>query len=241
MVLAAGAGTRLRPLTRLRPKPLCPVANVPMVDHAIARASTATDAIAVNVHHGRDAIEQHLAGRVHLSFEVEQALGTGGAVGHLRDWIDGRAAVVLNADTWCAEPLDVLLKGWSGDITRVLVAGDDELRPTSRIAGAVMPWRDITPLTAEPSGLYEASWRELAETGRLEVVRTDALCIDCGTPRSYLEANIAASGTDVVIGPGAVVAGEVVRGVVWPGGIVREGERLVDAIRAGSDVTVLVR
>jgi N-acetyl-alpha-D-muramate 1-phosphate uridylyltransferase len=37
------------------------------------------------------------------------------------------------------------------------------------------------------------------------------------------------------------VSGEVVRSVVWPGASVRRGERLVDAVRAGDDVTVLVR
>jgi 2-keto-3-deoxy-6-phosphogluconate aldolase len=41
-----------------------------------------------------------------------------------------------------------------------------------------------------------------------------------------------------VVGPGAIVLGELVRSVVWPGGTVRAGERLVDSIRAGADLTV---
>lgn len=48
---------------------------------------------------------------------------------------------------------------------------------------------------------------------------------------------MAASGGENVVGPGAVVEGEIIRTVVWPGARVAKGERLVDAIRAG-DVTV---
>src|SRR2546425_8932391 len=82
VVLAAGAGTRLRPLTWLRPKALCPVENVPLVDLAVGSARTVTGAVAVNVHHGRAALESHLAGRVHLSIEEPEALGTAGGGGH---------------------------------------------------------------------------------------------------------------------------------------------------------------
>jgi mannose-1-phosphate guanylyltransferase/MurNAc alpha-1-phosphate uridylyltransferase len=85
------------------------------------------------------------------------------------------------------------------------------------------------------------SWRGLADAGRIDVVRWDGPCIDCGTPARYLAANLAASGGRPVVGAGARVDGEVVRSVVWPGARVWAGERLVDAVRAGDDVTVLVR
>ncbi|OWY62614.1 hypothetical protein B7486_57495, partial [cyanobacterium TDX16] len=52
LVLAAGAGQRLRPLTRLRPKPLCPVAHVPLVDLGLDRVAPHVGEVAVNVHHG---------------------------------------------------------------------------------------------------------------------------------------------------------------------------------------------
>jgi NDP-sugar pyrophosphorylase family protein len=54
VVLAAGAGTRLRPLTDLRPKALCPVGDRPLVDWAIEAVGDAVERVAVNVHHGRD-------------------------------------------------------------------------------------------------------------------------------------------------------------------------------------------
>ena len=88
LVLAAGEGRRLLPLTRLRPKPLCPVGGRPLLDLAVDRARTATASVAVNVHHGRAAIEDHLAGGaadgagVHVSVEKAEALGTAGAVAH---------------------------------------------------------------------------------------------------------------------------------------------------------------
>src|SRR5687768_4577295 len=121
VVLAAGAGTRLRPLTRLRPKALCPVANVPLVDLAIDRVCTAVADVAVNVHHGRAHMEAHLQGRAHLSFEEERPLGTAGAVGHLRGWLDGRGALVVNADAWCPGTLLEFVQGWDGDRVRLLL------------------------------------------------------------------------------------------------------------------------
>lgn len=239
-MLAAGEGARLRPLTRLRPKPLCPVANVPLVDLALDRVRAVTPEVAVNVHHDRAALEEHLAGRAHISVEEDEALGTAGALGHLRPWIDGRAVVVVNADTWCPGPLDGLVTGWDGERVRLLVAGDDRLRTTSLIAAALMPWREVAPLDPVPSGLYEASWGRLAAAGRVEVVRWDGPCLDCGTPARYLRANLAASGGEAVVAPGAVVRGTVERSVVWDGAVVGPAERLVRAIRADG-LTVLVR
>src|SRR5262245_2968801 len=108
IVLAAGAGTRLRPLTTGRPTHLCPANGVPLVDLAIERVRTVTDSVAVNLHHGREALAAHLGGRVHLSIELPEALGTAGAVGRLRDWVDGRAVVAVNADAWTPDGLEAL-------------------------------------------------------------------------------------------------------------------------------------
>lgn len=252
VVLAAGEGRRLRPLTWVRPKALCPVGNVALLDLAIARARSATDAVAVNVHHQRAAIEQHLhagagggPGRVHVSVEEREALGTAGALAHLRSWIDGRGVLVLNSDTWAPGDLGEVTAGWDRERVRVLVAGDDRLRPAdrpvSKIAGALMPWSEVAALAPEPAGLWEASWRAQHAAGRLDVVRWDGPCLDCGTPARYLAANMAASGGAPVVGEGAVVDGRVERAVVWPGAVVLPSEELVDGVRADDTVTVLVR
>jgi NDP-sugar pyrophosphorylase family protein len=242
VVLAAGEGSRLRPLTRVLPKPLCPVNGVPLIDHAVERARSATSAIAVNVHHAREAVEAHLDGRVHVSVEEAEALGTAGALGLLRSWIDGRPTLVLNGDTWCPGSLAGFVAGADGGRVRLALAGSGgRLTPASRIAAALMPWPEVARLVPVPSGIYEASWRALADADEIDIVRWDGPCVDCGTPARYLAANLAASGGRSVIGAGARVDGEVVRSVVWPGARVRRGERLVDAVRAGDDVTVLVR
>jgi len=86
LVLAAGFGTRLLPLTRVVPKPLLPLWGRPMLDRALDMlASWGVREVVVNVHHGADAIVRHLIGpahrslRIQISFEPE-ILGTGGAL-----------------------------------------------------------------------------------------------------------------------------------------------------------------
>jgi CTP:molybdopterin cytidylyltransferase MocA len=244
VVLAAGEGRRLRPLTLVRPKPLCPVGDRPLVDHAVARVRAVTGDVAVNVHHGRDQLEAHLdghpAGDVHLSIEEHEALGTAGALGHLRDWIAGRPVVVVNGDTWTDADLAAVLDGWDGERCRLLVAGDAR-GPRPRLAGALLPWREVEGLAPVPSGLWELRWAAADEAGRLQRIEVAARFVDCGTPASYLAANLAASGGAPVVGAGAEVLGTVERTVVWPGLRVASSERLVDAIRYAPGRTVLVR
>lgn len=252
VVLAAGAGTRLAPLTRLRPKALCPVANRPLLDHALDRlAAVVPDgSTAVNLHHGAAMVDAHLdAGErpVHRSVEQPTALGTAGALGALREWLAGRDVVLTNADAWLGRGLDVraMVEGWDRERVRLLTV--DTGRPadfgTLRYCGvALLPGALVAPLRAEPSGLYEVLWRHQWEAGRLDLVVADVDFVDCGTPADYLRANLLASGGASVVDPGAVVgAGAVLdRSVVWDRSVVRAGEHLVDAVRAGR-LTVLVR
>ena len=85
MVLAAGLGTRMRPLTETLPKPLVPVAGKALIDRVLDRLADAgvTKAV-VNVHHKADAIEQHLTDRtrpqIEISDERGELLDTGGGV-----------------------------------------------------------------------------------------------------------------------------------------------------------------
>ena len=231
----------MRPLSDERPKPLMPVANVPLVDIAVARVRALTASIAVNAHHHAEDIAAHLADvDVHLSVESDQARGTAGALGVLHDWIDGRAVLVVNGDTWCTGDLEPLLDGWDGERIRVLVHGEEDLARRPGVAGALMPWSEVAGLTAEPTGLYEASWQRAVATGRLDTVRHVGDFVDCATAADYLRANLMASGGQAVVAPDAEVEGVVERSVVWDGARVRAGERLVDAIRTPTK-TVLVR
>lgn len=243
-MLAAGAGTRLRPLTWLRPKALCPVGNVPLVDHAVRRLEAVTGSVAVNAHHGRRMLEAHLSGRVHLSVEEGEVLGTAGALGRLRPWVDGRPTLLANADAFHEADLVAFASRWDGESVRLLCVRDPERGDFGdlRYAGAaLLPWRVVRDLPDEPAGLYRLVFAPAMEEGRLDLVAHDGPYFDCGTPASYLAANLFVSGGEPVVGAGAVVEGSVARSVVWPGATVRRGERLVHAVRASDDLTVLVR
>lgn len=240
VVLAAGRGMRLRPLTDLVPKPLCPVNNVPLIDLRLRRVREATDDVAVNIHYGRELMEEHLRGRAHLSLE-DEALGTAGALGKLRDWIGGRSVLVANADTWYDGDLLEFVRGWDRERIRLLCIEDPARGDfgTLRYCGAaLMPWEAVAALEPLPGGLYEVSWRQAHVDGRLELVATDAPFFDCGTIADYHAANMAASGGHNVIGSGAVVDGSIERTVLWPGVHVASDERLVEAIRPQNGVTL---
>jgi N-acetyl-alpha-D-muramate 1-phosphate uridylyltransferase len=240
VALGAGSGQRLRPLTIDRPKVLCPVDGVPLVDHAVERLRAVTDTVAVNAHDTQERLQDHLAGRVHVSVEAGPRLGTAGALGHLRSWIDGRATAVVNGDTWCPGGIDSLVDGWDGSTIRILVVGDAAFGASSRIAGALMPWRDVSSLDAVPSGLWEVSWRAAHEEGRVETVHHQGPFVDCATPADYLAANLQAAGGSSV-GRDAVVEGVIENCVIWDGAVVLPQEHLRHAIRTDTGRTVLVR
>jgi MurNAc alpha-1-phosphate uridylyltransferase len=85
MVLAAGLGERMRPLTDRMPKPLVPVAGKPLIDHVLDRlAAAGVGRAVVNVHYLADMVERHLKDRTRpqivISDERDKLLNTGGGV-----------------------------------------------------------------------------------------------------------------------------------------------------------------
>jgi len=85
MVLAAGLGARMRPLSDATPKPLVAVAGKALIDHVFDRlAEAGVETAVVNVHYLGDQIERHLAGRqapkIVISDERDELLDTGGGV-----------------------------------------------------------------------------------------------------------------------------------------------------------------
>ncbi len=250
VVLAAGSGTRLRPLTLERPKALFPVDGVALVDLALERLRTLgvpVGALAVNLHHGAEQLDAHLPAAVHRSNEAPVALGTAGAIGALRSWIDGRDVVVANADAWLDRSLDLdgFVQDWDHERTRLLCVTDrfgGDFGDLRYCGVALIPAATARALAPAPSGLYEVSWRQERAEGRLDLVTTAARFVDCGTPADYLAANLAASGGRSVVADGARVGtgARLERVVVWPDAEVFPGEVLVDAIRTPR-ATVLVR
>src|SRR4051795_11060865 len=104
MVLAAGLGVRMRPLTDRMPKPLVPVAGQPLLDHVLDKlAEAGVDEAIVNVHYLPDQIIDHTATRsrprVTISDERDQVLGTGGAVVKALPLLGNAPFFHVNADT----------------------------------------------------------------------------------------------------------------------------------------------
>ncbi|HSJ79115.1 MAG TPA: nucleotidyltransferase family protein [Erythrobacter sp.] len=129
MILAAGLGKRMRPLTASQPKPLVRVAGKPLIDHALDRLADAGVAQAVvNVHYLADALEAHVltrrAPKVSVSDERMQLLETGGGMIKARDhlpdpffalnadniWLDGpKSAFHDLSRRWDPQAMDALL------------------------------------------------------------------------------------------------------------------------------------
>jgi len=104
MVLAAGRGERMRPLTERLPKPLVPVDGKPLLDHVLDRlAAAGVERAVVNVHYLADLIETHLAGRtaprVTISDERATLLDTGGGVVKALPMLGPAPFFHINSDT----------------------------------------------------------------------------------------------------------------------------------------------
>lgn len=108
MVLAAGLGVRMRPITLTRPKPLVRVAGRPLIDYAFeALTQAGVKRAVVNVHHLADQIADHVAAldglAVSLSDERDRLLDSGGGVAKALPLLGEKPFIVLNADTFWLE------------------------------------------------------------------------------------------------------------------------------------------
>lgn len=115
MILAAGYGTRLRPLTYVVPKPMVPLLNRPLVGWAVETFLRAgVRDVIINLHHLPESIERHLLDRygneVDFSFSEEaEILGTGGAVRRVRNQLENEEEFFLsNGDTVQFPPYDAM-------------------------------------------------------------------------------------------------------------------------------------
>ncbi|MGW3888425.1 nucleotidyltransferase family protein [Micromonospora chokoriensis] len=252
VVLAAGEGTRLRPLTERVPKALCPVGNVPLLDRALARLAglglTGPDRVAVNACYLGDQVVAHVGDRAHLSVEVGDPLGTAGGVANLRDWIDGRPVLVGNADAYLADPgaapgpdVAALLDGWDGHTVRLL--GQPAANPTAPgtfdghcfTGFSLLPWRLVRDLPVVVSDLVHVLWRPAEAADALEVVPYPGTFFDTGTPADYLAANLHAAAGGTLVDPSARVTGRCVESVVGAGAQV-DGDVLRSVVWPGATV-----
>ena len=141
MVLAAGLGTRMRPLTDKMPKPLIPVAGKPLIDYTLDRFAAAGVAKAVvNVHYLADQVERHLLGRsapeTIISDERGLLLETGGGLkkarAHFADkpvFCTNTDAILIDADG--EEACATLTRHWDSEAMDALLL----LIPTDKTSG----------------------------------------------------------------------------------------------------------
>jgi MurNAc alpha-1-phosphate uridylyltransferase len=115
MIMAAGLGKRMRPLTATRPKPLIEVNGKALLDHVLEKLRAAgVRKVVVNVHYLADALEAHLASRAHglevvISDERDLLLETGGGLVRAEPLIDADPFLSLNSDNlWVDGPADTL-------------------------------------------------------------------------------------------------------------------------------------
>lgn len=124
MVLAAGLGTRMRPLTDAKPKPLIEVAGKPLIDHVLDRlAEAGVETVVVNVHYLSDMITRHLSARtkprIDISDERGALLGTGGGVLKALPKLGNAPFFHINSDT-------IWIEGPRPNLTRLAEAFDAE-------------------------------------------------------------------------------------------------------------------
>ena len=122
MVLAAGLGTRMRPLTDTMPKPLVQVAGKALIDHVLDKlAAAGVKTAVVNVHYLADQIERHLAKRkkprIVISDERGVLLGTGGGVVKALPLLGAEPFFHINSDT-------IWIDGATPNLTRLAQAFD---------------------------------------------------------------------------------------------------------------------
>lgn len=272
-LLAAGLGTRLRPLTLVRPKALLPVCGVPMLDYALAHARAhGHEAILVNAHHLWPAVAAW-ATRNEVSLQVEwpQILGTGGGLKAAADRLAERV-VVLNADVLNDVDLGALREAVppggaamalrpSPDAAAIRAVEADAAGfvrhmadiqegtgglPGTHFTGVHALDRAVLTLVPDSPGdhcVVRTAYKALLPEGRLRATRHLGLWVDVGTPRTYLEANLAVLDgrirppldpwTRGARGPGgswvgadARVAGEITGSVIGDRAVVPAGARL---------------
>lgn len=192
MVLAAGLGTRMRPLTDKRPKPLVEVCGRPLLDHVLDRLDQAGISQAVvNVHHHAGQIEDHVQARkrgphITISDERDVLLETGGGVRRALPLLGDAPFLTINSDTiWVegAQPnLERLIAGFDPERMDVLLLlapaalcvgydgpGDFAMDPAGRLTRRVE--RQLAPFVYAGAGIMKPELFENTPEGAFSLNR----------------------------------------------------------------------
>lgn len=131
MIMAAGKGTRMMPLTADRPKPLIEVAGTALLDHVLDHLRDAgVGQIVINAHYRASQVEDHMAAhaadfQVAISDERDLLLDTGGGLIRALPLISGDPFICVNADNWWTDDgenaFTRLMSAWNGETMDVLM------------------------------------------------------------------------------------------------------------------------
>ncbi len=205
MILAAGRGERLRPLTDHTPKPLLPIAGTPLIAHQVRwLAQAGIRDIVINLHHLGDAIAaalgngRELGARIQYSRE-ETLLETGGGIVRALPLLGTDPFAILNGDVWTDYPFSRVLRPLGDDLAHVVLTatpahrseGDFGLDGDRVTRGIERPYTycgiallSPTLFNGAPAGPF--SLRQLLfeaiEKGRLRGELWSGRWIDIGTP-----------------------------------------------------------
>ena len=207
MMFAAGFGTRMRPLTLDRPKPLIKVGGQTLIDRTLDLArATAPEPIVANLHYKARMLEAHLQGTgVTTLIESPDILDTGGGLKNALPWLGSNPIMTTNTDAiWMgANPFETALAAWDPDKMDVLLVciplekcvgragtGDFDMsksgtleRGESYVHGGV---QIIKPETLEQidDSIFSLNrvWNQVAATKRLYGVHYDGQWCGIGTP-----------------------------------------------------------
>ncbi len=214
MILAAGFGTRLRPYTLCRPKPLFPILNVPLLHILLDKlAGCGCTRIVVNGHHLADQIREFLAGNEGVAFQHEpEILGTGGSLRRALPLFADEPVLVMNGDIYHEIDLPRLLSCHADSDYPVTMAMHDYQRFNS----VIVRGEQVVGFAADQQGNGEELlaftglhvlnrevleqipgkgffhiidlYAQLARTGQLGCIRVDnSFWRDIGTAADYLD------------------------------------------------------
>jgi len=202
LVLAAGLGTRMRPLTNDRPKALVEVAGRAMIDHVLDRLGAGgVETAVVNVHAFADRLEAHLAARtvprIIVSDERGRLLETGGGLKKARPllgeapifvantdsvWLEnGRPAVETLTAAWDPERMDACLLLARLEAGRLTFRGEEATAPYAYM-GLHIAKPQIVAEVAQDAFSLAPIWRRLADEGRLCGAVLDGFWMHVGDP-----------------------------------------------------------
>lgn len=220
LLLAAGYGTRLRPLTDFIPKPLTLFMGRPILDIAYDQVQAAgIHKVAVNTHHLADIVKAHTQKLalprqpIHLSQE-EVILGTGGSINPIREWIGDDDLLIFNGDIVSSVELKELRQSfqtaqpkaamvlipykegttpvWTSQDRVVAIGGNESLGKKRTFAGIHIISKGFIDIMPKTGffSIIDTYQKLLQDDEAIQAFEHDGFWADLGVPHDYLEAHV---------------------------------------------------